>query len=323
MSGYQFRKNILEFTYQVEAPRRDLRVLRDTRKLYDRYMVADSLPPGSELWDRSLIVPGMLPKICAIVKDSTFRALKEILVLMTPAGGFAFLGGVLVLIRRKGIHSREARYLTMIILSGVSLVAGYSLFRFDPRHAFPLIPLFMAVASGALFSRRSPEDPPWLRPSLQRAFLILTLAGLIFFMMYWASPFRRFSADYQQSCYDAAQKLNFPLPGQEGIVAIGEGPYPELGVGWESGIYAAYFANTQVIGFLAPLTQNQPIEGIIQDIRQLKPGAVLVYGNQKQSAYEELIREVEKVDQVRPSQKIWDPRVGEVGKIFYIANSSL
>src|SRR2546427_743273 len=70
-------------------------------------------------------------------------------------------------------------------------------------------------------------------------------ASVIFLTFYWASRFRSVLRDYQDGVYSTATALR-QIPSCDKVVAIGEGPFPEHGVGWEAGIYASYFAQCRV-----------------------------------------------------------------------------
>src|SRR2546427_1791144 len=141
----------------------------------------------------------------------------------------------------------------------------------------------MALAIGFAVPANSSASPPSLAeitPNFgrwQTAAGILLAAGLIGVQIYWASPFRTVRQDYQRSVYQAAETL------KEGhartLVTIGEGPYPEHGVGWEAGIYTAYFSESLVVGGLFDPASGVDPGAVATDVRKLDPDAVLVWGS--------------------------------------------
>jgi hypothetical protein len=139
---------------------------------------------------------------------------------------------------------------------------------------------------------------------------------LLSVQFYWASPFRTIRQDYQRSVYQAADVLR--KAGVRRLVSIGEGPYPEHGVGWEAGLYSAYFSGSQIIGENFSSPAGTIPDAVIGDISALSPDAVMIWGFPSDSTYSALVHELMR----KPSRwnstgiAVGDPYKGEVGTIF-------
>src|SRR4029077_20604316 len=105
--------------------------------------------------------------------------------------------------------------------------------------------------------------------------------------IYWASPFRTVHQDFQKSVHDAADVLT---KGQaRNVVVMGKGPYPEHGVGWEAGVYAAYFAGSRIIEDVPETMSGVSPDPIVDDVEKLAPDAIMIWGTAADSEYSDMI----------------------------------
>ena len=316
MSGYQFKKNLLQWTSGVNLYKsEDLELLSETSKIYDKYLVLDPMPPGSELWQRKITGENLQRNVIHNERKNIPKALKELCILVTPGGMIAFLLGMLALFRRRTKNSVEAYAVVIVLFSSASLILAYSLLVLDGRYVIPLVPLIMAISVRFILPKLTPYDELSPKPLIRKVVLLTTIISILFFTIYWASPFRSM-ADFEQSCYDAAKIISNESPVTKTAVVIGEGPYPNRGVGWEAGIYAAYFANARIVGSLAILTNEVLDEKIVRDLYKLKPDILMVWGNPQEYAYADLVYRLKRNSLCRTFKGIIDPTKGEVGTIF-------
>ena len=137
--------------------------------------------------------------------------------------------------------------------------------------------------------------------------------------LYWASPFRTIRQDFQRSLYDAADGL---LKGQvRTVVVSGEGPYPEHGVGWEAGVYAAYFAGARLVGDLFEDSAdagpgNINADSVVTDVGKLDPDAVLVWEPPQHSNYTSVVSKLRQAYPDASTSSIRDPVKGNVGTLI-------
>lgn len=191
---------------------------------------------------------------------------------------------------------------------------------FDGRYVLPITPLLIALSvrfavplgpsgSSVVSVEAVSDGGRW-----QTLACVLLVAGLIFVQLYWASPFRTIRHDFQLSVYDAARILK---DGQaENAVSIGEGPYPEHGVGWEAGMYAAYFSGSRIVGTLFDLPDISAQDSVIHDISKLSPDAVMVWGLATDAMHSSLVRKLQAAYPDRSAKLIADPHKGVVGVIL-------
>ena len=218
-------------------------------------------------------------------------AIKELLVLLTPGGILALFMGVIQLTRSRKQAPARFRFAWIVLFTTAALVIAYCMLVFDGRYVLPITAVLMAL--GIRFAvppgmvREASTDIEKVDDTgrWQTFAGILLILGLIGAQLYWASPFRTIRQDFQRSLYDAADGLR---KGQaRTVVVIGEGPYPEHGVGWEAGVYAAYFAGTRVVGDLFEDTGDAgpgsagpsklDADSVVGDVGKLAPDAVLVW----------------------------------------------
>jgi len=198
---------------------------------------------------------------------------------------------------------------------------AYSMLVFDGRYVLPVTPVLIAL--GIRFVLPPGMERAWLQPEPEKlagaghwrtAAGILLLLGLIGTQVYWASPFRSRGQDYQQSVYSAAASLK--KDGGRNIVVIGEGPYPEHGVGWEAGLYAAYFADARVVATLVEIPAGFNPDAVVADTKKVGPEAIVIWGSASDSKYSSLLRTLQLSYPQAAITFINDPQKGRVGEIF-------
>jgi hypothetical protein len=97
---------------------------------------------------------------------------------------------------------------------------------------------------------------------------------------------------------------------------IGEGPFPEHGVGWEAGIYASYFAQCQVIGFGEKISPQGETIAVLADLRTLQPDSILLSGKSQNVNYELLLSAIQEEGPYSASKPLVDPGIGEIGRLL-------
>jgi len=323
-SGYQLRWNLLDPAAKQAASRgAGLLALTDTRRVYDSYMISDSMPPGSDLWHVPVPGPGLLRQIVRKEIQNLPEAAKQLLVLLTPGGVLAL---VLCLTQLRSARQQcplHFRWTVCVLCSVIALLLAYCMLVFDGRYVLPITPLLIALSVRYAVPAKSsaPAEAVKAMPDSRRWQMlacILLVAGLIFVQLYWASPFRTIRQDFQLGVYDAAKIL------KDGhvvnAVSIGEGPYPEHGVGWEAGLYAAYFSDSRIVGTLFDLPDNSAQASLIHDISKLSPDAVMVWGSATDPMCSWLVSKLEAAYPDRSAKLITDPRKGVVGVILLRVN---
>jgi 4-amino-4-deoxy-L-arabinose transferase-like glycosyltransferase len=327
-TGYQLHFNLVAPELRAAQMRSGgLVQLRDTRAIYDRYMVSDVMPPGSPLWQVRVWRPSLLPQIVGRELRNVPLAAKEIFVLLTP-GGLLALGMCVVHLTRERLDSPlRFHFAWIVVLTTAALAAAYCMLVFDGRYVIPVTPVLIAVALGA-FSPSTRIDGPtrsgaetWFTASgWQTASALLLLISLVGVQVYWASPFRTLHQDFQESVYDGASVLKGAHA--KTIIVMGEGPYPEHGVGWEAGLYSAYFAGARVTGDLSSLPSPDQEHSVIVDIATLDPDAVMVWGNQSDPKYSSTVKGILVGRPGSAERLIRDPKRGEVGTVVVLRNRS-
>jgi 4-amino-4-deoxy-L-arabinose transferase-like glycosyltransferase len=322
-SGYQLHWNLLpQEARAAQAHGKDLLVLTDTRKIYDAYMVSDTMPAGSPLWHTSVWHESTIRQILGKERENLPVAIKELLVLLTPGGILLFLCCLGWLTAHRTRYTLQFRFVWLTVVTTGALLGAYCMLVFDGRYVIPITPVLISLSVGFFAFTDDFESPALQRKTLrslrfwQATLGVVLLAGLIGLQVYWASPFRRLHRDYQESVYRAAQILTHGSAAS--VVTIGEGPYPEHGVGWEAGMYAAYFSGTRVVGELNELPQPNELDSVVADINRLRPDAVMIWGTPADSAYTSLLDALRQREPITTRSSILDPARGDVGTVFVL-----
>jgi hypothetical protein len=317
-TGSQFKANLLQWILKerFDDPQQNRYLfLRDLSGSFDRYVVDDPMPPGAASWRYRATFARVVPKAVFAEIRNTPSAVKELAILMTPAGVVIFLVGTVVLARNRKRHPAEFHLALVISLGSLSLILAYCMLVFDGRYVLPLVPLLMAMSVRFLLPRQHGSCALTF-PAVWRKLLISTLSmSVVFFTLYWASPFRRLGRDFQVSCYDASRKLR--LHSGVRVISIGEGPYPEHGVGWEAGFYAAFFGDREIVAENDKLPSPEMEPAAIADLEIAAPDALMVWGRPNDLEYVALVHDLRQQKTDIPSEKIFDPIAGEVGTIFF------
>jgi len=304
-TGSQFKMNLLQWTLRGTTPQPASRyqLLRDISPNMSEHMVYDPMPPGAWEWNYHLDLSLVLKRAVHAEMRNLPLAARELLLLMTPGIPLAFFALFPFLFRSPEMRAERVLAVT-IVVGSVALVLAYAMLVIDSRYFFPLIPLWFAVGSKMLW--------PDARLGLQRMrwlCLGLVLAGTIFSLTYWASPFRVQTRDWTVICRAASNALKKHQ--SKTVVSLGSGPFPEHGVGWEAGYFAAYYGNARLVATLDKIPQK--LEGLPSDIAQASPDAVLLWETDQQKR--DLLRRT--LDAKYPNdEKIVDPQLGEVGLVL-------
>src|ERR1022692_438028 len=308
-TGTQFKFNYLQWTPAVygNTPDKTYAVLKDTKPSIDENNVNDPMPLGSWMWRYRIGLGQSAPVLVAHEIQNLPKALKELLIVVTPGGLAAFIFMVAVLARRRVQNPVEFTVATAVALGSISLLLASCMLVFDGRYLYPIIPLLLAVAVGFL-EHRGPR-------LLQRAILALIVLGIFASLVYPSSPFRTLTRDFQISCYQAGQSLR-GHPGST-VVSIGSGPYQEHGVGSEAGYKSAYFGDRRLIAVTENLPSLENVPGILRDISKASPDAILVWGKPGNARYEALAQQLVHEYAGGSQQTITDPVLGEVGSAVY------
>src|SRR5207302_10728519 len=173
------------------------------------------------------------------------KALKEILIVVTPGGLIAFVLVFALLFRMRAQYSPEFSLVLVIAMGVITLLLAYCMLVFDGRYLYPVIPLILAIAAG-IFEQRDVAFRTW-----RKATMVLIALGILISLTYSSSPFRTLTRDFQISCYRAGQILR-AHPGFT-VVSIGSGPNADHGVGWEAGYKSAYFGHRSVVATVQDL----------------------------------------------------------------------
>ena len=161
--------------------------------------------------------------------------------------------------------------------------------------------------------RREPR--PW-----QAVSGALLVVGLFAVQIYWASPYRTINHDFQRSVHWVANAL--ARAHAHSVVTIGMGPYPEHGVGWEAGVYAAYFAGARIIGDLSPLPSELNGDSVLADVKKLDSDAVVIWGSPGDSTYTMLVSRIRQAYPLDQLTIIHDPHKGEVATVLILKQKS-
>jgi hypothetical protein len=326
-TGYQLRFNLLDPAARTASQPAGLAVLHDARTTYDSFMVSDQMPPASPIWRAQVRRPSLARQILRKEAQNIPQAMKELLVLLTPGGILAFCLGVVQTTRGRQRAPIQFRFAWIVLFTTAALVVAYCMLVFDGRYVLPITAVLMAVSihfavpmtitnEAGIDAENVDDAGRWSKLAG-----LLILLGLIGTQLYWASPFRTMRQDFQRSLYDAADGLR---KGQaRTVVVIGEGPYPEHGVGWEAGVYAAYFAEARVVGdwFERPdnAVQNHlDADSVVLDVAKLAPDAVLIWDSAAHSTYSGVVGRLQEAYPEASSIGIRDPVKGKVATLILL-----
>ncbi|HEY6337912.1 MAG TPA: hypothetical protein VIW68_05420 [Candidatus Sulfotelmatobacter sp.] len=326
-TGYQLRFNLLDPAARRAATKGGLAVLHDARGKYDSFMVTDQMPPGSPLWRVPVWRPGLLRQVLRKEAENIPEAIKQLLVLLTPGGALALFLAVFQLTRGGRQAAARFRFAWIVVFTTAALLLAYCMLVFDGRYVLPITAVLMALsvrfAVPEEITRVAGTNVEKVDPAghWQTLAAILLVVGLIGVQFYWASPFRMMRQDFQRSVYDAADGLR---KGQaQTVVVIGDGPYPAHGVGWEAGVYAAYFAEARVVGELfeepdSVLKGNVDADSVVSDVGKLAPDAVLVWDSPTHRKYGDVVNKLQQSGRDVSTRSISDPVKGNVGTLIFL-----
>jgi hypothetical protein len=320
-TGYQLHWNLVDPALKAaQHASPGMLSLYDSRGAYDSYMVADAMPPGSAFWHVKVWRPGLIHQIVRKEMQNVPQACKELLVLLTPGGALALLLCVVQVTRNHLRSPEHYRFVWIVLFATIILVGAYCMLVFDGRYVIPMTPVLIAMAARFALPTNWIKDQPQSGPvtdgtlnGWQTTAGALLVIGLIGVQLYWASPFRTIHQDSQQSVYAAAQAMKSGSAST--VVVIGQGQYPERGVGWEAGIYAAYFADAHVIGNLLELPALN-VDAVAADVGKLSPDAVTVWGTSSDPNYAPIVDAIRNANSRMTTSIIRDPKKGEVGTVF-------
>jgi len=317
-AGYQLKWNLLssDTREQLQRQSSNLVFLTDSSRTYDQYNVVDSMYPGFPLWKQKLSLTNASSLGLRKAVRNLADELKEFSILLTPGGVLGILLAASVRRRKRG--TPEAQLLYVACLSSATLLLAYSPLVFDgARYILPIVPVLIALSMPFIWpGTLPPSGRPAPSTTLRQAAFALLIVGTVFSQIYWASPFRSIRRDYQLSCYDAAAKLR-ALPSCTRLAVLGSGPFPEHGVGWEAGIYSAYFAGCRMVAFSPALPTPRQVEVANNDLKKAGADAILVFGNPRDPAFTSFDPSPQ---QRFSSEQILDPVLGQVGTLFWKAH---
>ncbi len=319
-SGYQLRANLMINWNRHLAGRRgaDSLAFINHPSLYDNYMVYE---PWPDVHRFRLNNPAMLSMIVATEARNLPAAVKETVILVTPAGALALLLMLWLLLCDPHRYFAEAVFAGIAVVSSLALIAAYCMLVFDGRYVIPLTPILIAIGCPLLLPARLAPSAPHLKPWLQKLLVGLLAASLVFFAVYWASPFRTANRDFELSCYEAATTLRQSAPSGT-LASIGEGPYPEHGVGFEMGAYVSYLAGWRLIAANAGLPPPSGAKMLADAALASHADAVAVWGSPANATYSAIVAQLKIAPGVSLFRSFSDPSKGEVGTIFVFTPKS-
>jgi len=281
-----------------------------TSRSNDDYMVVDSMYPASPLWSAHIELRETIRQTLIKEAQNVPRAIKQVIVLATPGGIFAIPLALLYLHRHA--MKEEAMWAWVAIGSTISLVLGYCMLVFDDRYVLPAVPLLIVLAARFLLPTESTSTHKFIR----FAPAVMFAGAIIFLALYWASPFRTIRRDYQTGVYEMSATLR-KIPNCERLVAIGKGPSPERGVGWEIGIYASYFSQCRIVGFTDEIPSPEKADSTVTDIKKLHANSILLLGDPSNSNYAALLKAIRDDSQFSASNPLHDPVSGQIGLLLW------
>ncbi len=270
-SGYQTKWNLLSPEAQKIADMTETSVVTDTSRSVDEYMVVDNMYPSSTLWSTHLDLRPLINQIIKKENKNFPEAIKQILILITPAGPLAIILALRFL-KNEGM-TEEKIWAWIVISSSIVSIFAYCMLVFDARYILPIVPLLIVLSARYCWPTESPAE----NHAVRLAPAVLLVASIIFFNCYKTSPFRSIRRDYQTDVYRMAALLK-GVPSCNRLIVLGRGPFPEHGVGWEAGMYASYFAHCRMVGFSEKIPRSDETELAVADINYLRPDAILFLG---------------------------------------------
>lgn len=311
-TGSQFKTNMMQWTLHADLSphNKGYEALVDTSQTTDAYMVTDPMPPHSSAWSLHFTSRQMIGPILRTEFRNVPRAVKEIVVVVTPGGCLLVCLGLLAFRRWGERHRHQLVIITIVAFSSVALVGAYCMLVFDARYALPINTLLMATSAGLLFWEQSP-----ISRELRVLGGALIVAGLLFTFFYKASPFRTLTRDFQTSCVDAGNKLREHPHAT--VITIGEGPFPEHGIGWEAGYKAAFFGGARVVAS-AQRISGENLGKLERDIQKSSADVLMLWGNPRTGSYQQLISDLAAQYPSGRWRPVNDPERGQVGSILSI-----
>lgn len=309
-AGYQSKWNLLSIETRNTADKGALSILADTSQSNDGYMVVDSMYPSSPLWNAHLDMRTAGSRIFQREMRNLPEATKQILILITPGGVLGLLLSLRHLIRSR--KTQEIIWSWVVVCSTISLALAYCMLVFDDRYVLPVTPLLIVLAARFLVPIESPAHNRFVRMMPVALFCVT----VVFFAFYWASPFRRLRRDYQTGVYAMSATLR-EIPHCDRLVAIGKGPFPEHGVGWEAGIYASYFAQCRIVGFSEELPSAENSDSAVGDIEKLRANSILLFGNAHNADYSALLKAIQENSRYPFAKSLQGSASGQIGLLLW------
>lgn len=319
-TGYQMRANLMvDLNRKLNHRERgDAYAFVDT-PYYDNYMVGETFWPAVKTF--KVMNPALVPVILENELHNVPSAVKEVVILLTPGGILALAAGLALLTRKRASYTPEATFVWISVANLATLIAAYGMLVFDARYVLPITPVLMAIASFFFIpAERGLWDAIQPAPFLRKTALALLLASTVFLSFYWASPFRTLDRDFEASCKGAAALLKTSQPSGKTLVSIGEGPYPDNGVGFEAGVYVAYLSGRHLTAMNSALPEGDEAARLADAVLSKKAESVLVWGKPGTRPYETIVDRMRRAPAVSPNQPILDPAKGEVGRVFFPAS---
>ena len=313
--GYQLRANLMinwrrHLSHHLRG---DGQAFADNSSDYDKYMVVEN--SWSSLQNFNLRNPALISMIVEAEVRNLPQAVKETVILLTPGGVFALAIMLVLLLRERALHGAEATFASIVLISTLAVITAYSMLVFDDRYAIPFVPVLIAIGCPILLPPRFSGTAPSANPWLQKTALALFVASTIFLFTYWASPFRTIDRDFEVSCYQAASALrNDQSTGT--VVSIGNGPYPEHGVGFETGSYVAYLSGWRLVGGNSELPDSSGADLLTRKTLAMNSDAVTVWGSPANPVYESIVEKIRQAPGFSSAIPIADPYKGEVGTLI-------
>jgi 4-amino-4-deoxy-L-arabinose transferase-like glycosyltransferase len=312
-TGYQFRANLMIGLKRKMShyPRGDSVEFVDIP--YDQFMVSQMDWPSLQKFSLRN------PELASVIFGNEIRnipeALKQEAILLSPGGILVLIVGLVLLARSGGSHTPETVFAWIAVINFATLVGAYGMLVFDARYILPITPVLISIAAYFLVPNSDSEQTLRTSPKLQLAGLGLLLVSTVFFTVYWASPFRTIDRDFQASCYQAASELKSAQPDGATLVSIGNGPYPDRGVGFEAGEIVAYFTGRRLLAMNYALPEASNSHALVEAVLNKQADAVLVWGSAGDSG--PIVGELRDSPRAFSDQAILDPTLGEVGRVVF------
>jgi len=317
MTGYQLKANLMrnlkrELTHYENGNPYDF-----VDVSYDEYTVVEEWPAIRQF---KLMNPALVRVILKSESRNLPAAFKETAILLSPGGLLALLVGLVLLTRHRSSHSAETGTAWISVIGSAALLGAYGMLVFDGRYVWPITPILMAVASYFMApGEAGTQDELRPTPFLRKASVGLLVASTIFFASYWASPFRTTDRDFEISCYRASALLKGAQPAVETFVSIGNGPYPDHGVGFEVGPYVAYLSGRHLLALNSALPETGQATQLASAVLSKKADAVLVWGLPGNRTYQAIVNQLRNSPGASLDQVITDPSMGEVGRVVFFS----